>query len=483
MMLQPRLLHNNNTVSLQDPLFSDLQIDKLLSASAISVLKCPCEKSELAKRNELFALLDDNGNLERVKRVLSVLLAMDKALCLLRDSKLSLDRYYRYAEVLEAYAESCEALIVTSDLGDLFSEVAGFYSSAEKTELLDGIKKSAQEIRSLLEKMNSGLLSFADKDWLTPDCDAVSDFDNIAICAEGLGFAIPKKKAQSIKINISLSDTLCRLYAFEAEQIEAEIERYADVDLCAPTAYIGEIKFYLEIHGLVQRAAEKGVPHCIARIASEPLYTAKEAFDVSLLAKKCEMIVPNDADFTKNEPFYFLLGANGGGKTTYLRAVGINLILFLSGCPVFTREAEIYPFDTVISHFPKDERFDSVGRLDEERRRTEEMLSESQNKSAFLLFNETFSGTDDKRGFELLVDVADRVGENKNFGLYVTHFHEVMYLDCSVLSAEVDLTDANKRTFRIVKSKGNVSSYACDILKKYQLDKSSLERRRCENGN
>lgn len=213
------------------------------------------------------------------------------------------------------------------------------------------------------------------------------------------------------------------------------------------------------------------------------LYIARELYDVSLLAKNCENIVPNDADFTENEPFCFLLGANGGGKTTYLRALGVNLILFLAGCPVFAKEAEIYPFDTVLSHFPKDERFDNTGRLDEEQKRTEEMLNKAENKAAFLFFNETFSGTDDRRGFELLKDTAMKIAEKHHFGLYVTHFHEVMSLDYPVLSAEVDLSDANKRTFRIVRSKGSVSSYAADILKKYRLDKDSLESRRCGHGN
>ena len=234
---------------------------------------------------------------------------------------------------------------------------------------------------------------------------------------------------------------------------------------------------------MIQRAAKIGVPHSIATIAQAPRYVARELYDVSLLAKNCENIVPNDADFTQSEPFCFLLGANGGGKTTYLRALGVNLVLFLAGCPIFAKEAEIYPFDIVLSHFPMDERFDHIGRLDEERKRTEEMLNLAENKSAFLFFNETFSGTDDKRGFDLLTDTAAKIEGSKHFGLYVTHFYEVMSLDYPVLSAEVDLSDANKRTFRIVRSKGSASSYAADILKKYRLDKDSLESRRCGHGN
>lgn len=483
MITAPRLLHKCSTTALPNALFSDLQLDKILSAQTIAVLQSPCDQNEIMERNELFAVLDDEENLLQVEELLSSLLTTERTLLLLNDAKIPLDRYYRHVEMLEAYIASCEALASMRVLGVLFAEVANYFSSADKVSILTRMRESEQKIKNLLREMSAGLLSFADKNWLTPDYDAVSEVDNISACAEKLGFTVPKKKKQNAKINPSSSDAICRLYADKIAQIEAEIAKYADVDFYEPTTYISEIKFFLEIHGLIQKAKKVGIPHTNAKIAKELCYTAKDLYDISLLAKNCESIVPNDADFSENEAFYFVLGANGGGKTTYLRAVGINLILFLAGCPVFAKQAEIYPFDIVLSHFPKDERFDNTGRLDEERRRTEEMLKAAQDKVAFLLFNETFSGTDDKRGFELLKDTAIQIDEHRHFGLYVTHFHEVMSLDYPVLSAEVDATDENKRTFRIVRSKGSASSYAADILKKYGLDKNSLEARRCGNGN
>ena len=483
MITAPRLLHKCSTTVLPKTLFSDLQLDKILSSQTIAVLQSSCDQNEIARRNELFAVLDDEENLLRTEELLSTLLTTERALLLLNDAKIPLDSYYRGAEMLEAYIASCEALASMSNLGVLFAEVADYFSSADKVSILSGIKEAEQKIKNLLHEMSAGLLSFADKNWLTPDYNAVSEVDNISACAKKLGFTLPQKKKQNAKINPSFSDAICRLYADKIEQIEAEIAKYADVDFYEPTTYISEIKFFLEIHGLIQKAKKVGIPRTHAKIAKEPCYTAKDLYDISLLAKNCENIVPNDADFSAKEPFYFVLGANGGGKTTYLRAVGINLILFLAGCPVFAKQAEIYPFDIVLSHSPKDERFDNTGRLDEERRRTEEMLKAAQDKVAFLLFNETFSGTDDKRGFELLKDAATQIDERHHFGVYVTHFHEVMSLDYPVLSAEVDPTDENKRTFRIVRSKGSASSYATDILKKYGLDKNSLEARRCGNGN
>lgn len=483
MRVVPRLLNNSNIDLLPNTLFSDLQFDKILSVQTIAVLRQPCGLSELVRRNELFALLDNKENHARIENVLSVLIATERASTLLKDARLSLDRYCRQAELFESYIASCEALASMNDLGSLFSEIAKHFSSEEKKRALEGIKESVQKIKNLLRQMSTGLLSFADKNWLTPDYEAVSEFDTVAACAEKLGFTIPKKKTKNTKINLSLSDTVCRLYADEVEQLEVEIAKHKEVDFYKPTLYISEIKFFLEIHRLIQRAANIGVPHCISRVANAPKYIAKEIYDVSLLAKNCENIVPNDAEFSQDEPFCFLIGANGGGKTTYLRSVGINLVLFLAGCPVFAKKAEIYPFEVVLSHFPKDERFDDVGRLNEEQRRTEEMLEFAQNKTAFLFFNETFSGTDDKRGFDLLSDTVSQISEKKQFGLYVTHFHEVMSLEYPVFSAEIDLADDNKRTFRIVRAKGSASSYAADILKKYGLDKDSLAARRCEYGN
>ncbi len=483
MITASRLLHKCSTTVLPKTLFSDLQLDKILSAQTIAVLQSPCDQNEIMGRNELFAVLDDEENLLRTEELLSTLLTTERALLLLNDAKISLDRYYRQVEMLEAYIASCEALASMRGLGVLFAEVANYFSSADKVSILTRMRESEQKIQNLLREMSAGLLSFADKNWLTPDYNAVSEIDNISASAEKLGFTVQKKKKQNAKINPAFSDAMCRLFADQIAQIEAEIAKYADVDFYEPTSYISEIKFFLEMQAFIQKAKKLGVPTTIAKIAKEPCYTAKELYDISLLAKNCENIVPNDADFSAKEPFYFVLGANGGGKTTYLRAVGINLILFLAGCPVFTKQAEIYPFDIVLSHFPKDERFDNTGRLDEERRRTEEMLKASQGKVAFLLFNETFSGTDDKRGLALLTNTVTQISEHRHFGLFVTHFHEAMSLDYPVLSAEVDAKDKNKRTFRIVRSKGSASSYAADILKKYGLDKNSLEARRRENGN
>ncbi len=79
----PRLLNNHPTALLPDTLFADFQLDKILSPQAIAVLKHPCGQRERHRRNELFALLDEDANFARVENALSTLSHTEHALDLL----------------------------------------------------------------------------------------------------------------------------------------------------------------------------------------------------------------------------------------------------------------------------------------------------------------------------------------------------------------------------------------------------------------
>lgn len=77
-----------------------------------------------------------------------------------------------------------------------------------------------------------------------------------------------------------------------------------------------------------------------------------QAYDITLLEKDEHNIIPNDVELTEKEPLFFLTGANGGGKTTYLRTVGVSVTMFLCGAPAPCAAAEIAPLKCVYTHFP-----------------------------------------------------------------------------------------------------------------------------------
>ena len=64
MINAPRLINNRFTTLLPNTLFSDLQLDKILSSQAIAVLQHPCEPGEIVNGMEIDSLPRLLGDLE-----------------------------------------------------------------------------------------------------------------------------------------------------------------------------------------------------------------------------------------------------------------------------------------------------------------------------------------------------------------------------------------------------------------------------------
>ena len=93
------------------------------------------------------------------------------------------------------------------------------------------------------------------------------------------------------------------------------------------------------------------------------------------------------------------------------------------------------------------------------------------------LFNETFSGTYEKKAEEYSRSLALEMAERGVFGVYVTHIHALTGQSIPSLAAAIDPDDENRRTYRICRVDRTDSSYARDILRKYALDSDSLAAR------
>ncbi len=224
------------------------------------------------------------------------------------------------------------------------------------------------------------------------------------------------------------------------------------------------------------RIREAGIPLTFPEVTDARGLSVTEAYAVSLLAKEEKRIIPNDISFTEEEPFFFLTGANGGGKTTYLRAVGIAALLFVNGCPLPCRSASLGEISGVFTHFPRDERFDGSGRFVEENRRVEEILSEIDEKSLVLL-NETYATTNEENAVLMTEKLAGELHRRRTLGLYITHQHALSDTGIPYLNVLIDRNDANRRTFKIARQKSTGGSYARDILEKCGLTREALEKR------
>ena len=137
------------------------------------------------------------------------------------------------------------------------------------------------------------------------------------------------------------------------------------------------------------------------------------------------------------------------------------------------------PFDAVYTHFPSNESFENSGRFADEAERADEIEKAATDRS-FAVFNETFSGTDEKRSEEFSARLAGEMWRRGVFGIYVTHIHALTGGEIPTLAAVVDENDDNRRTYKIRRVGATASSFAQDILEQYGLDGDTLAARIAE---
>ncbi len=461
----------------------DLQLNHLLSSNAMRILRTPClppYSQTIANRQAFFSCMEDQAFRIRLDSFRSALLTLKKQSELKQTVQTEIELLCQSVQTLKAYCQVCDALSALANFTPLLDEaIAALYTPDHQT-LLTQMKNDLADANTILQSISASDLVLTDKAWLVKDSNSVSYCERIAALAAQIEISVKLTSERPIKIDVPLSNAITELYGDEINRLQTIVRIYSFLEINAPLSWLSELNFFLEIHALVEKAHAAGIATCLPTISPERLYYAEDASDISLFAKNCPHIVPNNIDFTEADKFCFLTGANGGGKTTYLRTVGINLLFFLSGCPIFARKAQIYPYSGLFTHFPEDERFSGMGRLDAELNRVNRMI-DAADQNSFILFNETFSATDEIKGFQLACSTAQNLRDRGIFGLFVTHFHEIADQGFPILSVRVEEGEGHRRTYKIYRNIGEKSSYARDILKKYRLDRMSLAERRAKN--
>ncbi len=258
-------------------------------------------------------------------------------------------------------------------------------------------------------------------------------------------------------------------------------------DMTAVFRYREELEFLLDVTAYFRSLRDAGYPLCCPEVSSRREFVLTGLVDPSLRRRNVpgNEVVPNDLRMTdgtgegSREQFFILSGANGGGKTTFLRASALAALFFSAGCPVAAREGRGMPFDAVYTHFPSNESFENSGRFADEAERADEIEKAATDRS-FAVFNETFSGTDEKRSEEFSARLAGEMWRRGVFGIYVTHIHALTGGEIPTLAAVVDENDDNRRTYKIRRVGATASSFAQDILEQYGLDGDTLAARIAE---
>lgn len=459
----------------------DSGLTRVLDAEIWSFLKSVCPTDEISERQKLFRALMKPLFKEKFCAFHDALTAYLRSDKLLAESETVCESLLLFAKHYRCFQTLMTNIQELPSTDCIFIEKLSAYAEQKQREFCE-YEPLFSEYQKLLDSISHSKIhvSSGSAHVLKMQSTAISSsvVDEIKACKRAFGYSDDVSSPQTIRMSLPISETLQLLYPNEFSRLadlKEELFDIVDKDLFSLKE---ESDFYLSVLDLMELATEQRIPFSFANISDRKQYIAKDIYDISLLAKRTSrgQYVSNDVFFTETEHCFFLLGANGGGKTTYLRAVASNLILFLSGCPIFCESAEIYPFDMIFTHFPADEHFDHGGRLFDEECRVRAMLDKGTENS-FVFLNETFTGADARKGLSLSLSFMRSFSENHTFCLFVTHFYEVMEFEFPILCAAVNTEHENQRTFKIERGVREKRSYAEDILRKYGLDRISLAKR------
>ena len=307
-------------------------------------------------------------------------------------------------------------------------------------------------------------------------------FDNIVI--NHLGVDELKKRKIVGKISLLVNKFICKkVIMLENSKIyedarELESEGMAHIAKLY-TGFIQELisfienlhfqlAFYVGAANLKKRMAQLHLPQCWPKVSEdEREFTFRGLYDLSLGIYKRETPVCNDLN-TEDMKLFIITGANQGGKSTYLRSIGIAQLMLQCGMFVPASSYCNKVFDGLFSHFTRRE--DTAlnsGKLDEELSRMSRILNQITPNS-LLLLNESFASTTEKEGTKIALDVVNALYENETRIIMVTHlfeFTKTMYAgkpeQAMFMSAE--RLDDGTRTFKIIEKEPERTSYGLDL--------------------
>lgn len=168
------------------------------------------------------------------------------------------------------------------------------------------------------------------------------------------------------------------------------------------TALRDETAFFLGCLNLRTRLTGAGMPVSLPRVGAtgDRVFRAEGLYDPGLVLRTGGQVVGNDVD-AASRGLLVITGANHGGKTTLLRAIGLAQELADAGAYVPAGRLSVSLATGVYTHWQREEDAGMRhGKLDEELSRISG-LADVARPGSLLLSNESFSSTNEAEGSQI----------------------------------------------------------------------------------
>jgi hypothetical protein len=278
---------------------------------------------------------------------------------------------------------------------------------------------------------------------------------------DGYSFEISTRDTSGLEALAELRGRATNDVANAAAQAADHVEGFFNV-LCA------ELGFYLSCAKLHEQLIACGAPVCFPEALGldTPGLTARGLYDPCLALHLAGRPVGSDVD-VGGRPLVMITGANQGGKSTFLRSVGVAQIMMQAGMFVAADEFQASVCTGLFTHFKREEDATlTSGKLDEELARMSAIVSQIAPRG-LLLCNESFASTNEQEGSEIGRQVIQSLIVGGVRVAFVTHLYTLAHgfhneSPASTLFLRAERLPDGRRSFRLIVGAPEPTSYGED---------------------
>lgn len=233
-----------------------------------------------------------------------------------------------------------------------------------------------------------------------------------------------------------------------------------------------ELAFYIGCLNLHDRLAGKNEPVCfpVPLAGDKPVLSAEGLYDPCLSLHLDAKTAGNDVN-AEGKSLVMITGANQGGKSTFVRSVGLAQLMMQCGMFASAASLRATVCNGVFTHYKREE--DATmerGKLDEELSRMSDIVDQAI-PGCIVLCNESFASTNEREGSQIARQVVRGMLASDIRVHFVTHLFDLargFYAETTqtALFLRAERRADGGRTFRMIEGEPLPTSHGEDVYRR-----------------